>query len=162
MWNIALQHFFEIDTVLIFRATKNSSFGIFYPENILFTGHMRKKNSILHENISVFKDSWIKQLTDILLSKLWCLTFLKFRSRRPEMFLGKSVPKICSKCTGEHPCRRAISPVNLQHIFTAPLTKNTSGRLFGKLFLLFLMQKHYGHYVEMTIILTITFLQWWL
>ena len=52
------------------------------------------------------------------------------------MFLGKGVPKICSKFTGEHPCRSAISvkllcnfieiapaprhgcsPVNLKHLF---------------------------------------------
>ena len=27
---------------------------------------------------------------------------------RPELFLGKDVLKICSKFTGEHPCRGAI------------------------------------------------------
>ena len=26
------------------------------------------------------------------------------RSSHPEVFLGKGVPKICSKFTGEHPC----------------------------------------------------------
>ena len=31
------------------------------------------------------------------------------RSSRPEVFLGKVVLKICSKFTGEHPCRSAIS-----------------------------------------------------
>ena len=62
------------------------------------------------------------------------------------MFLGKGVLEICSKFTGEHPCRSAISiklqsnfieithrhgcsPVNLRHIFTTPFPKNTSGRL---------------------------------
>ena len=56
-----------------------------------------------------------------------------FRSSRPEVFLRKSVLKICSKFTGEHPCRSVISikllcnfieitlrhgcfPVNLLHI----------------------------------------------
>ena len=29
------------------------------------------------------------------------------RNSRPEVFLGKSVLKICSKFTGEHPCRGA-------------------------------------------------------
>ena len=29
------------------------------------------------------------------------------RSSRPEVFLGKGVLKICSKFTGEHPCRSA-------------------------------------------------------
>ena len=47
-----------------------------------------------------------------------------FRSSQPEVFLGKGVLKICSKFTGEHPCRSAIS-IKLQSI----LTKNTSGRL---------------------------------
>ena len=62
------------------------------------------------------------------------------------MFLGKGVPKICSKFTGEHPCRSAISikllcnfieitlrrgcsPVNLLHIFAAPIFMNTPGWL---------------------------------
>ena len=56
------------------------------------------------------------------------------RSSHPEVFLGKGVLKICSRFTGEHPCRSAISkklqsdfieitlrhecsPVNLLHIF---------------------------------------------
>ena len=68
------------------------------------------------------------------------------RSSRPEVFLGKGVLKICSKFTGEHPCRNAISinlqsnfieialrhvcsPVNLQHIFRTPFPRNTSGWL---------------------------------
>ena len=49
------------------------------------------------------------------------------------MFLGKGVLKICSKFTGEHPCRNAIPHfgmgVNLLHIFRIPFLKNTSGRL---------------------------------
>ena len=68
--------------------------------------------------------------------RLW----LGFRSSRPEVFLGKSVLKIYSKFTGEHPCRSAISiklqsnfikialrhggsPVNLLYIFRTPFTK---------------------------------------
>ena len=52
------------------------------------------------------------------------------------MFLGKGVLKICSKFTGEHPCRSAISiklqgnhtsawvfSVNLLHIFRTPFLK---------------------------------------
>ena len=56
------------------------------------------------------------------------------RSSHPEVLLGKGVLKICNKCTGDHPCRSAISikllcnfieialrhgcsPVNLLHIF---------------------------------------------
>ena len=66
-----------------------------------------------------------------------------FRSSYPEVFVGKGVLKLCSKFTGEHPCRSAISiklqsnfieialrhecsPVNLLHIFKTPFLKNTS------------------------------------
>ena len=65
------------------------------------------------------------------------------------MFFGKGVLKICSKFTGEHPCRSVISiklqsnfieialpygcfPVNLLHIFRTPFHKNTSGWLLLK------------------------------
>ena len=71
------------------------------------------------------------------------------RSSRPEMFCEKVVLKICSKFTGEHPCRSAISikllcnfieialwhgcsPVNLPHIFRITFLKNTAGRLLLK------------------------------
>ena len=74
--------------------------------------------------------------------RLW----LGFRSSRPEVFLGKSVLKIYSKFTGEHPCRSAISiklqstfveitlrhgcsPVKFMHNFRTPFYKNTSGWL---------------------------------
>ena len=66
------------------------------------------------------------------------------RSSHPEAFLGKVVAKICSKFTGEHPCRSVVSlklqsnfieiapkhfPVNMLHIFRTPFAKTTSGRL---------------------------------
>ena len=46
------------------------------------------------------------------------------RNNHLEVFLGKGVLKICSKFTGEHPCRSAIS-IKLQRNFS----KNTSGWL---------------------------------
>ena len=63
--------------------------------------------------------------------------------RRPEVFLGKGILKICSKFTGEHQCRSVISiklqsnvieiafrygcsPINLLHIFRIPFPRNTS------------------------------------
>ena len=63
-----------------------------------------------------------------------------FSSSHPEEFLIKGVLKICSKFTGEHPCRSAISisnfieialrhgcsPVNLLHIFRTCFPRNTS------------------------------------
>ena len=76
--------------------------------------------------------------------------FQSFRSSHSEVLLGKGVLKICSKFTGEHPCRSAISikllcnfieitlrhgrsPVNLLHIFRTLFSKNTNGRLLLKL-----------------------------
>ena len=68
----------------------------------------------------------------------------KLESSFPEVFLEKGVLKICSKFTGEHPCRmffylqsnfieitlrHGCSPVNFRHIFRTPFTKTTSGRL---------------------------------
>ena len=68
------------------------------------------------------------------------------RSSSLEVLLGKGVLKICSKFTGEHSCRSAISinlqsnfieitlqhecfPVNLMHIFKTAFLQNTSVRL---------------------------------
>ena len=69
-----------------------------------------------------------------------------FRKSPPDVLLGKGVPKICSKFTGEHPRHSVISikllckfieitlrhgcyPVHLLHIFKRPFPKNTSGGL---------------------------------
>ena len=64
----------------------------------------------------------------------------RYRSSHPEVFLEKGLLKICSKFTGEHPCRieltfqHGCSPVNLLHIFRTPFIKNTSGRLQLEIF----------------------------
>ena len=52
--------------------------------------------------------------TPVRSSVLFEFLFLKsrgsrYRRRRPEVFLIKGVLKICSKFTGEHPCRSVIS-----------------------------------------------------
>ena len=69
-----------------------------------------------------------------------------FRNSHPEVFLGKVLLKICSKFTGDHPCRSVISikllcsfteitlrhwcsPVNVLHIFRTPFPRNKSGWL---------------------------------
>ena len=69
--------------------------------------------------------------------------FSTIRSSYPEVFIGKGVPKIRSKFTGEHPCRSVISiklqsnfitvtlrhgcsHVNLLHFFKTPFPRNTS------------------------------------
>ena len=66
--------------------------------------------------------------------------FLKkilFRSSYPDVFLGKRVLKICSKFTGENPCRSVISiklhkgsPVNLLHISRNLFLGTTLGGCF--------------------------------
>ena len=65
------------------------------------------------------------------------------RSSHPEVLLRKGVLKICTKFTGEHPCRSVISiklqsnfieialrhgcsPVHLLHIFRTPFPMNAS------------------------------------
>ena len=51
-----------------------------------------------------------KPFKAILLDHLETIFILSiFRSDPPELFLGKSVLKICSKFTGEHPYRNVIS-----------------------------------------------------
>ena len=77
---------------------------------------------------------------------LLIVTSSNTRSSNPEVFSRKGVLKKCSRFTGEHPCRSAISiklqsnfieitlrygcsPVNLLHIFRTPFYKNTSGWL---------------------------------
>ena len=68
--------------------------------------------------------------------------FCTYGSSHSEVFLGKGVLKICSKFTGEYPCRspyrfalrHGCSPVNLLHIFRTPIATNTSGRLLLYLF----------------------------
>ena len=73
----------------------------------------------------------------------------KSRGSHLEMFLGKGVLKICSKFTGEHPCRSAISvklqsnfieitlrhgcsPLNLLYIFRTPFTRTPFDGCFWK------------------------------
>ena len=92
--------------------------------------------------VKVLNSSWLFR------SCIWGskVQITNYRSSRPEVFLEKSVRKICRKFTGEHPCRSATSikllcnfieialwhgcsPVNLLHISRAPFPKNTSGCL---------------------------------
>ena len=85
--------------------------------------------------------------------KLQVFTSETFRSSHPEVFLGKGILKICSKFTGEHPCRSVISikllcrfieitlrhgysPVNLLQIFGTPFLKNTFRWLLLRLLLI--------------------------
>ena len=81
---------------------------------------------------------------------LLLISVLKLQKQPSRGVLIKGVLKICSKITGEHPCRSGISinlqsnfieiarrhgqsPINLVHIFRTPFFKNTFGRLLLKL-----------------------------
>ena len=61
---------------------------------------------------------------------------MKFRSKPPELFLGKGVLKICSKFTGEYPCRSVISVKLLCNVLISYPLKTSenlwlSGRFSG-------------------------------
>ena len=73
---------------------------------------------------------------------IYLMLWIRFRkdrsSRSKKVSLVKGNLKICSKFTGEHPCRsnfieitlrHRCSPVNLLHIFRTTFTKNTFGLL---------------------------------
>ena len=96
--------------------------------------------SFILVSINVSKQSFFNYVFEI--SR--CIYWMRFRSSHPEVFL--SILKLCSKLTGKHPCRSAISlklqsnfieialqhgcsPVNLLHVFRIVFPKNTSGRL---------------------------------
>ena len=87
---------------------------------------------------------WFQRIVKIILSvhNMWGIQKQPSRG----VFLGKGVLRICSKFTGEYPCRSAISikplcnfieitllhgcsPVNLLHILRTPFLKNISERL---------------------------------
>ena len=104
--------------------------------------HAPFKSKLVRANLS----SYISGLLRKAIIRRSYLEFIakqigKKRSNRPEVSLGKGVLKICSKFTGERPCRSVIlikllrygcSPVNLLHIFRTPFPKNTSGWLLLK------------------------------
>ena len=107
----------------------------------VYIGHLKRKT---------FYDIAYPQSNQIIINYLSYInqneTEFSPRTSHPEVFLEKGVLKICSKYTGEYPCRSVISiklqsnfieitlrhgcsHVNLQHIFRTSFTKNTSGWL---------------------------------
>ena len=108
------------------------------------------KNIVTSEKFTWWKNSYNPTGFYLLWKPTKMATFIPFfsssgsdRSSCSELFLEKSVVKICSKFTGEYPCWSAIpiklqsnfiemalwhgcSPVNLLHIFGTPSPKNTS------------------------------------
>ena len=115
-------------------------FSEFYEisKNPFFTEHLRATASIFSRK-HVKSCSWaLNHKSVIQKKKKKTLGFLvhisqyfynpksyskTWRSSPPEVFLGKGVLKICSKFTGEHPCRSVISiklHSSLLHIFRTP------------------------------------------
>ena len=64
----------------------------------------------------------------------YCFQNKLCRSSSPYLFLGKSVLKVCSKCTGKHPCRSV-------YIFRILFPKITSGGLTLALIIFFFPSK---------------------
>ena len=56
--------------------------------------------------------------------------FLSPRSSPPEVLLGKNVLKMCSKFTGEHPCRSVI-PIKLRSNFATLLKSHFSASVLS-------------------------------
>ena len=84
---------------------------------MLFVSFCVKKNRIPQRKLSLKLISFYDILLLTEAGKWALLRFVSnYRSSPSEVFLGKVVPKICSKFRWEHPCRNAIS-VKLQRNF---------------------------------------------
>ena len=101
-----------------------------------------KPNFVTYSTIYYFTLNYQKPSSQLETSS----SYILHRSSPPKVFLRKGVPEICSKFTGEHPCRSVISiklqtnfikitlwhgcsPLNLLYIFRTPFPRNTSGWL---------------------------------
>ena len=69
--------------------------------NIVMSGSIL---SVLCINFNISRSRWAIWLKRVPTTKFPFTS----KSSHPEVFLGKGVPKICSKFTGEHPCRSVI------------------------------------------------------
>ena len=65
----------------------------------------------IFEKCFLFKSGYNRRIycCDVFLFVFLLIKKTSSRSSRPEVFLGKGGLKICSKFTGEHPCRSVIS-----------------------------------------------------
>ena len=103
----------------------------------------KNKRSLVHNALHIVVLSAVKDKKTDPQKEFLQRFVLNLRSSPPEVFLGKGVLNICSKFTGKHPCRTAISiklqgnfieielrhgcsPVNLLHIFRTPFPTNIS------------------------------------
>ena len=108
-------------------------------------------NTIYRDSLSLTEFSYfnLSEFSECFYSLNTWWFFNVIRSNSPEVFLGKGILKICSKCTGERQCRKVISiklqsnfieitlqhgcsPVILLHNFRTPFSQNTSGWLLLK------------------------------
>ena len=113
----------------------------FFSKNTFFTKYLWTTAS---QSIIKFNSDYSKKNTHSLDVNIRLVDI--DRSSRPQVFLRKGVLKICSKFTGEHPCRsvilikllcnfieittrRGYCLVNLVHIFRTTFPRNTSGWL---------------------------------
>ena len=76
--------------------------------------HFCDNKLVININIDdkdILTEAWkFEQKIKIIMIDISCKYLLtKYKSSHPEVFLGKGALKICSKFTGEHPCRCAIS-----------------------------------------------------
>ena len=119
--------------------------------NYLFD--QRKSSSVSFEVVAKHWERFTEHVTrrsEELLVRDILSNFCLLSKFQTQVFLRKGVLKICSKFTGEHPCRNAISikllcnsieillrhgcsPANLLHIFRINFSKKTSGRSFLEL-----------------------------
>ena len=107
-------------------------------KNITFSGGIKRNMAIIGYKKRIFRSS--HQTWSVRKGVLRISQNSKENTCATVSFLIKL--KICSKFTGEHPCRSAISieialrhgcpPVNLLHIFRTPFFKDTSGWLLLK------------------------------
>ena len=107
-------------------------------------------NILRRSDIEIWSINKVLQKENLLQDNLLKMCSRNYRSNHSEVFLGKSVLKIGSKFTGEHPCQWVISikllcnfieialwhgcsPLNLLQIFRTPFLKITSEWLLLKL-----------------------------
>ena len=108
-------------------------------------------NTIYRDSLSLTEFSYfnLSEFSECFYSLNTWWFFNVIRSNSPEVFLGKGILKICSKCTGERQCRKVISikllklqsnfieitlqhgcsPVNLLHIFRTCFPNDSHGGL---------------------------------
>ena len=123
------------------------SFYVFILHSVLFWTALHLLYLILWLHYLFDASKWGIYINEFLVIRLKQSDKAFCHQKQPPRGLSrKGILKICSKFTGEHPCRSVISikllcnflkitlqhgcsPINLLHIFRTPFLTNTSGRL---------------------------------